>query len=137
MGFETRDGKDYLYRRIGSSGKSLGPRSTWTETQLERFQVSREENRRRLESLTDVMSKQAAILRGLRDGRMPNVAARILRQLRIHGRDTGIRVVDTNALYAYEALAGVVFDAGVTATGDIDLPQDDRRHLRLMIRTAT
>lgn len=132
MGFETRDGKDYLYRRIGSSGKSLGPRSAWTETQLERFQVSREENRRRLESLTDGMSKQAAILRGLRDGRMPTVAARILRQLRIHGRDTGIRVVGTNALYTYEALAGVVFDAGVTATGDIDLLQDDRRRLRLM-----
>lgn len=132
MGFETRDSKDYLYRRIGNSGKSLGPRSARTEAQLERFRSAREENRLRLETLADGMTKQAAILRGLRDGRMPVVAARILRELRIHGRATGIRVVGTNALYAYEAIAGVVFDAGVTATGDIDLLQDDRRRLRLM-----
>lgn len=43
-----------------------------------------------------------------------------------------MRVIGTNALYAYEALAGVVFDEGATATRDINLLQDDRRRLRLL-----
>lgn len=132
MGFESRGGKDYLYRRIGKSGKSLGPRSIETEAQLERFRIGREENKTRLDTLADNLDKEAAILRGLKDGRMPVIAASILRQLRIHGRKTGIRVVGTNALYAYEALAGVKFEESATATADIDLLQDDRRTLHLL-----
>lgn len=132
LGFELRSGKEYLYRRIGHTGKSLGPRSAQTEDLLARFRAGRDENRQRLETLADGLKKQAAILRGLRDGRLPVVAARVLRELRIHGRETGLRVIGTNALYAYEALAGVVFDESATATGDIDLLQDDRRKLRLL-----
>lgn len=132
MGFEQRDGSDYLYRRIGQVGKSLGPRSAETEQTLERFRVSRDQNKERLNSLSEGLNTQAAILRGLGAGRIPVTPARILRELRIHGRQTGLRVIGTNALYAYEALAGVVFDEGTTATGDIDILQDDRRRLRLL-----
>lgn len=132
MGFEQRDGSDYLYRRIGPVGKSLGPRSAETEQTLERFRVSRNQNKERLNSLSEGLNTQAAILRGLGAGRIPVTPARILRELRIAGRQTGLRVIGTNALYAYEALAGVVFDEGATATGDIDLLQDDRRRLRLL-----
>jgi hypothetical protein len=132
MGFEARDGKDYLYRRVGGAGKSLGPRSEQTEEQLARFKDGREENRARLQRLQDSLDKQAAILRGLRDGRLPVVAARILRELRLHSRQSRIRVVGTNALYAYEALAGVRFEVGATATSDTDLLHDDRNRLRLL-----
>lgn len=132
MGFEQRDGSDYLYRRIGRVGKSLGPRSTETEQVLDRFRTSRDQNKARLDSLSEGLNTQAAILRGLGAGRMPVTPARILRELRIHGRQTGLRVIGTNALYAYEALAGVIFDEGATATGDMDLLQDDRRRLRLL-----
>ena len=132
MGFETRDGKDYLYRRIGGIGRSLGPRTEQTEEQLARFQAGREDNRARLQGLQEALDKQAAILRSLRDGRLPVVAARILRELRLHNRQGRIRVVGTNALYAYEALAGVRFEEGATATGDMDLLHDDRNKLRLL-----
>lgn len=132
MGFEQRDGSDYLYRRIGSVGKSLGPRSVATEETLERFRASRDQNKERLNSLSEGLNSQAAILRGLGAGRIPVTPARILRELRIYGRQTGLRVIGTNALYAYEAMAGVAFEEGATATGDIDLLQDDRRRLRLL-----
>ncbi len=137
MAFEQRDGTDYLYRRIGSVGKSLGPRSSDTEQLLERFKASREQNKTRLQTLSENLNTQAAILRGLGAGRMPIIPARILRELRIHGKQTGLRVIGTNALYAYEALAGVVFEEGATATGDIDLLQDDRRRLRLLTEDKT
>lgn len=137
MSFEQRDGTDYLYRRIGHVGKSLGPRSRDTEQLLERFKTSREQNKTRLQTLADSLNTQAAILRGLGAGRMPVIPARILREVRIHGKQTGLRVVGTNALYAYEALAGVIFEEGATATGDIDLLQDDRRRLRLLTEERT
>jgi len=43
-----------------------------------------------------------------------------------------VRVIGTNALYAYETLAGVVFNSESTATGDIDILMDDRNRLRLL-----
>ena len=51
MTFEQRDKTDYLYRRIGPVGKSLGPRSSDTEQLLKRFKASREQNKTRLHTL--------------------------------------------------------------------------------------
>ena len=42
---------------------------------------------------------------------------------------SGIRVLGTNAIYAYEAAAGVRIEPGLTATDDIDLLLDARRNL--------
>lgn len=137
MAFETRSGKDYLYRRVGTSGKSLGPRSAETEQRLARFHDGRRQNAERLAGLAASLNTQAAILRGLGAGRLPVPAARALREIRLHGRHTGLRVVGTNALYAYEAMAGVRFEEGATATGDIDLLQDDRKRLRFLTEERT
>jgi hypothetical protein len=66
-------------------------------------------------------------------GRVPSLTARVFRTLdkaRILGH---IRIVGTNALYAYEALAGVHFAAEALATGDVDLLLDARRALRIMV----
>jgi hypothetical protein len=48
----------------------------------------------------------------------------------------GITVVGTNALYAYEAEAGLVFDRDQTSTGDIDLLWDVRQRLQLTSEMA-
>lgn len=68
-------------------------------------------------------------------GRVPTTAARILRDL--DERDLlghQLFVVGTNALFAYEARAGVRFAAELIATGDVDLPFDYRRRLSLVGR---
>jgi hypothetical protein len=44
-----------------------------------------------------------------------------------------VRVVGTNALFAYEALAGVLFSADALATGDIDLLLDARHQLKIVV----
>ena len=135
MNWETRNGKAYLYRRIGKSGKSLGPRSPDTEAILQVFTDSRQQLAQRQIRLAEQLNTQAAILRGLRHTRLPETAARVLREMRIHGRNHGARVVGTNALYAYEALAGVAFEEGMTATGDVEILLDDRNLMRLVADT--
>lgn len=132
MVWRQRSGRDYLYRKIGQIEKSLGPRADATVASHTAFHQGRDENAARLADLAAELNTQAAILRGLGAGRVPVTAARILREIRMHGRDTPLRVVGTNALYAYEGAAGVQFRARATATGDIDLLQDDRRRLRLV-----
>jgi hypothetical protein len=65
-------------------------------------------------------------------GRVPSIAARILRHCDEQGLlGEQIFVVGTNALYAYEAAAGVQLQSGMIATGDIDLLYDARRHMSL------
>lgn len=132
MRWERRGGFEYLYRWIGRSGKSLGPRAAETEAMYAAFKEGQARIRTRLRSLSAEIDTQAAILRGLRAGRLPQVSGRILRELRIHVGGTTPRVIGTNALFAFEALAGGAFETAMTATGDIDLSLDDRHPLRLL-----
>jgi hypothetical protein len=60
-------------------------------------------------------------------GRVPLLGAKIIRALDRAGTlGSGIRIIGTNAIYAYEAAAGVRVDLGLTSTEDIDLPFDPR-----------
>lgn len=132
MNWETRNGRQYLYSRKGKVSKSLGPRSDATETVFAAFAEGKRDNADRLKALKGEMERQAGVLRALDAGRLPVTAARTLRALRDHSKRTNIRVVGTNALYAYEALAGVAFGSSSTATGDIDYLVDDRNRLKLV-----
>lgn len=136
LDWEERNGKEYLYRRKKKTVKSLGPRSEETERIRRAFHAGRQENSERLSRLGKQMNQQASILKAMGLGRMPVPAARILRAIRLAAPHAAIRVVGTNALYAYEALAGVRFDASTTATGDIDLLLDDRNRLKLLTESG-
>jgi hypothetical protein len=55
------------------------------------------------------------------------LGAKIVRALDRAGMlGSDIRVIGTNAIYAYEAAAGVRVDPGLTSTEDIDLSLDAR-----------
>ena len=132
-------GTDYLIRAAkDASGhrrqKSLGPRSSATEAVKARFDQSRKDAQDRFEGLTDVMSRQAAINRVVGLGRVPMAGAKIIRALERHGLlGAGIKVVGTNAIYAFEAAAGVRVDPAVTTTEDIDLLLDSRQKLDVIV----
>jgi len=73
------------------------------------------------------MQRQAAVNRALRLGRVPLIGARIMRALDAFGLlGSGIRILGTNAIYAYEAAAGVLLDPGLATTEDLDLLLDAR-----------
>lgn len=125
-------GRDYLVRSAyGKSGvrrqTSLGLRSDKTEAIKQEFDRGRAEAQDRLHNLKDVITRQSAINRALGLGRVPLIGAKIIRALdRAAMLGSGIRVLGTNAIYAYEAAAGVRIDPALTTTEDIDLLLDAR-----------
>ena len=74
----------------------------------------------------------APVNRALGLGRMPAIAARILRELDHEGLlASHIIVAGTNALYAYEAATGTVLPTEHVATADADLLWDTKQSLLL------
>ena len=138
MVWENAKGHEYLVRAYYDNDsakrrqKSLGRRTAATELIKKTFEDERIEAVEDQKNLKALMVQQAAINRVLGLGRVPQIAAKILRGVEGSGLlGSGLRVVGTNALYAYEAACGVIFDPGITATEDIDLLFDARRRLRL------
>lgn len=132
LSWKTVGGRRYLYRKKGDGWKCVGPEGDATRLAHERFHRGRAESRQRLAELDGVIRRQAKILKAMGLGRVPLTAARVLRRLeRIGSLGQGIMVAGTNALYAYERLAGVHFDADLAATLDVDLLYDARGGLNL------
>ena len=143
MVWEQSKSREYLMRSaydgVGRrKQKSLGPRSPETEGLKAEFDRLRQESRERIKNLEQVMRRQAAINKAVGLGRMPLLGAKIVRGLdKIGLLGHGIRVLGTNALYAYEAAAGVHIEAALTTTEDIDLLFDSRFRLDVLAMEDT
>lgn len=134
MRWGERNGKEYLLRKIGKTETSLGLRNKETEAACEAFLRGRSENSERLVGLSERLDKLALVNVAMGLGRMPSIAARILRACDERGLlGKQLIVVGTNAIFAYEAEAGVQIETGLIATGDIDLLYDARRHISLAV----
>jgi hypothetical protein len=132
--WKTINGTQYLYRTFGKIGNSLGPRSPELEKVKADYTEQRTKLRRRVTGLEARVKEMARLNRAFNLGRVPTIAARILRKLDQEGLlGKHLFVVGTNSLYAYEAAAGVLFETGLTATEDVDLLWDVRRHLSLAL----
>jgi hypothetical protein len=138
MVWEETKGYQYLLRsHYDEAGrrrqKSLGRRSDETEAFKQKFDSERASAIEARKSLDTVIDRQAAVNRALGLGRVPLIAAKIVRAIDKRGLlGKGLRVVGTNALYCYEAACGVVIDAEIAATLDIDLLFDARSSLSLV-----
>lgn len=134
MRWGKRKGREYLLRKVGKKETSLGARSPANEEKHRGFMDGRARLEAELETLSERLDQMAPVNRALRLGRVPTLTARITRRLDEGGLlGTHILIVGTNALYAYEARAGVLFDTGLLATGDADLLWDARRSLRVLL----
>lgn len=132
MKWAKRRSGDYLIRKTGTVERSLGPRSPETERIKAEYDANRKALKERQKQLWGRLEEMARVNKALRLGRVPKIAARILRALdnaRLLG--VNLHVVGTNSLYAYEARASVLLSGAVVATGDADLLWDARRSLRL------
>jgi hypothetical protein len=134
MRWGDRNGKEYLLRKIGRTETSLGLRNRGTEAAYEAFLRGRAENDGRLVGLSERIDKLAPVNVAMGLGRMPRIAARILRKCDEQGLlGEQLIVVGTNAMFAYEVQAGVQIESGLVATGDIDLLYDARRRISLAV----
>ena len=138
--WKTSNGHDYLiriYADIVSKAKkqtSLGVRSPETERIYSEFKSGKAEAADRVKSLTRRLEDQARLNKAVRLGRVPIVAARILRLLdRVGMLGRNVIVSGTNSLFAYEATAGVLIERGLMATDDLDLLMEARAHLKLAV----
>lgn len=132
MRWVERGNAQYLLRKVGRSEVSLGPRSAVTERLSEEFHSGRDATRQNLEGAAATIDSRARVARALALGRVPGIAARVMRKLSEQGLlGRQVHVVGTHALFAYEASAGVQFESALLTTGDADLILDPRRRLKL------
>lgn len=122
--------QSYLVRTSSTGGeKSLGPRSAETEQIYAAFLDRKNAAGTRLAGLKEAVAKHKRMNRALRVGRVEPIIVDILNRLAASRIGEHFRVVGTHALYAYEAAAGIRFDAGALATRDIDLLWDVRKRV--------
>ena len=134
MHWKKAKGRQYLFRSLDryGYGKSLGPRSKETESIYGEFHNNKKQIRNRINRLKDRLTEQARFCKAARINRVPRIVTAILRHLEQHrllGRN--LQIIGTNALYAYEAIAGVFLERGLLATQDMDVLWDTRPKLRL------
>jgi hypothetical protein len=126
-------GREYLRRKRRGAVQSLGPRSPETEAIKEEYSRQREQLRRRERRLGSRLDEMAPVNRALGIDRVPKIGARVLERLDREGvLGRNLFVVGTNALFAYEARAGVQLESDVVSTADIDFLWDARRRLKLV-----
>lgn len=130
--WQNSGGQRYLYEVRGRVRKSLGPQSE----ELERYKAEQDKKRLDLEArvmgLKERVEKMAPVNRALGLGRVPKIAAKILRELDREGLlGEHLVVAGTNALFGYETLAGVQIASEYIATGDADLIWDTSKVLAL------
>jgi len=140
MHWKKAKGRQYLFKtrdRYGY-GESLGPRSAETEKILADFQKAKKEATNRLTSLKNRLKEQSRFCKAAMIQRVPRIVTgvlRVLEQRNLLGQN--VLVIGTNALYAYEAAAGVFLDRPLTATRDMDILWDVRPKLTLFTEDET
>jgi hypothetical protein len=133
MHYKRIKGREYLYRyrdRLGH-GESLGPRSPEHDHILAVFRRERQAALDQLKAAQQELKEQARLARALRLNRIPRVMAQVLRLLEADDRlAQDLMVVGTGALYAYEAAAGGIIEAGTASC--LGLGPARRRRLSLL-----
>lgn len=125
--------REYLCRQYNRlQTKSLGVRSPATEDALAAFKRNKALAETNLKGLVETFERHRRVNAAIRVGRTPNMVIGLLEEFRRAGLQDHFLIIGTNALYAYETHAGVRFSGDVTATVDIDLLWDSRKHITLL-----
>ncbi|HEY4372899.1 MAG TPA: GSU2403 family nucleotidyltransferase fold protein [Burkholderiales bacterium] len=123
--WKTVAGKQYLYHRVSSNpliDNSLGARNAQSEAHMLRFTREKAETRMRHDRARAESARFARILAALGASMVDRQAAAVLRHLDLKEMLGGLLlVVGTNAMAAYETLAGGRIFRGYDATQDFDL----------------
>jgi hypothetical protein len=129
---QTSKGRRYVYEVHGNVRKSLGRETRALLQKKAEHAARRTALIRSVKALDRRLRDMAPVNRALGLGRMPTIAARIVRALDREGLlGRHIIVAGTNALYAYEAATGTVLPREHVATTDADLLWDTNEPLLL------
>jgi hypothetical protein len=129
---QTSKGKRYVYEVHGNVRKSLGRETPALLRRKTQYAERRNALRATVKALEKRLGEMAPVNRALGLGRIPTIAARVLRALDAEGLlGKHIIVAGTNALYAYETATGTVLPREHVATSDADLLWDTDKSLLL------
>ncbi|MEA1969554.1 MAG: nucleotidyltransferase domain-containing protein, partial [Thermodesulfobacteriota bacterium] len=136
MHWKKSKNKEYLFKTVDryGNGNGLGLKTEKTEKIYHHFHSNKKQISERFKQLKIRLKEQARFCKAAKIQRVPRVVTSILRELdqrNILGNH--LMVIGTNALYAYEAAAGLFFDQKITATQDMDILWDVRSKLTLAI----
>ncbi len=118
--------KEYLYQYAATPAgtqqtKSLGPRKPETEESYQEFKKTKQHLEERRAGIEKRFAEFAPAWRALRLPAIDRTAGSILRAFDLAGFvGTGVLVIGTYALKAYEVEAATAFSAGMDATEDLD-----------------
>jgi hypothetical protein len=134
MHWKTINGRKYLYKTLDRRGnaRSLGPESPETVEMEVQFKRRKEALKERIKALQAQMDRHERVNRALRVGSVPSEVASICRQLDesdLMGK--AVMIIGTNAMHAYEAMAGVRFKSDLMATIDVDVLWNHKSKLSL------
>ena len=116
---------------------SRGARTAETEAIYARFTQRKRESAERVSGLQAALALQQRLNRALRVGRVDPLFIALLARLSSTRLSEYFSVMDTHALYAYEAAAGLRLDAQTLATRDIDLLWDTRKRIIFSTQLAS
>ncbi len=136
LSWKTVSNHEYLVKVTNRSGgnKSLGPRSPETEKLFSDWVAGKSKAKDRVDALEKSVQEFSGMCVGIGLNRVPSVVTAALRKLDEFGLlGKNLIVIGTNAMYGYESTAGVMFDAGLMATTDIDFLWDARTSLKLAV----
>ncbi|MRW88397.1 hypothetical protein GJ699_00165 [Duganella sp. FT80W] len=120
--FRTQRGREYLVQELKRGGqKGLGPRSPETEAVYQNFRHRKSELVDRISSLENKLKMHASLNCIHSLNRVDELLVGILRQFHRFCLSDKICVVDTNAVWAYEAMAGVQVSSADALPVDFDL----------------
>ena len=134
MIWREQKGNDYLVKTgPDASQRGVGVRSDLTEKIYLDFIAGKRAAQDALVIATKVKAETERMNKALRLGRCPNVIVDILDTLHKARLSGNFMVIGTNALYAYEAHAGVRFEDDITATVDVDFLWDSRKQIAISV----
>jgi hypothetical protein len=137
MIWREQKGHTYLIRTTTRAAqKSLGPKTPETEAIYQKFTIGKQQVEARRAQLREASEKAQRVNKALYVGRVDDKIIDVLNGLYEGGLENNFTVVGTNALYAYEAAAGVRIEEKHLATNDLDLLWDNRRKLTLAIKES-
>lgn len=130
--WQSSKDKRYLYEKRGGVRKSLGRETPALIKRQKEHEARRSSSEAIAKGLRKRLDDMAPVNRALRLGRLPSIAARIVRELDREGMlGSHIIVAGTNALFAYEAATGTIIGSEHVATTDADLLWDTSQSLLL------
>jgi hypothetical protein len=135
MIWRAKENQAYLVRTtVSGAQKGLGPRSSETEAIYEKFTSGKQQVEERRAQLRASLARAQRVNKALFVGRIDDKVIDVLNALYEAGLEDTFTVIGTNALYAYEAAAGVRIEERHLATNDLDLLWDNRRKLTLALK---